>query len=294
MLRVTVLCFLASYLLAFGLEWTRFVSRSAIGRWLTLGVGIAGFIAQTMYLLLRSQQTHLPPLLSSMQDWLLVLAWLMVLIHLFVALTDRELALGFVFWPVSIAFIVAAQFSSPTVSAVVNVNRNWTMLHVALLVVGIAGVTTGFIVSLLFLFQHRRMKQRIATSAGFQLPSLERLARINRWILLASIPALTFGMVIGIGLTLAKTSPDVMERLWSDPVVIASSLCWVLMIGMFIWLIAGKRTTGRQVAWFTAWACGFLLLTTVGAQILAETMSSQAVHGMRTLPASAAEQEVQP
>src|SRR5688572_14150714 len=105
MLRVSVMCFLASYVLAFGLELTRLVARSRPGRWVTLGVAAAGLIAQTMFLLLRAQQTHLPPLLSSMQDWLLVLAWLAVLVHLFVSLIDRELATGFVVWPLVIGLI---------------------------------------------------------------------------------------------------------------------------------------------------------------------------------------------
>ncbi len=279
MLRVSVLCFLASYLLAFGLEWTRFVTRGPWGRWLTTGVGVAGFVAQTLYLLLRSQQTSLPPLLSSMQDWLLVLAWLMVLVHLFVMLTDRELAQGFIVWPLTIGLIVASQFASTVAGPAGNVHRNWTMLHVGLLIFGMAGVALGFVVSLLYLWQHRRMKRRISSAVGFGLPSLERLARVNRWALLASVPLLTFGMVTGVGLTLARTSETKLADLWFDPIVLASAVCWLLMTGLFIWLVTRKPTAGRQVAWLTAWACGFLLLTTVGAQILTQTLSSGGVHG---------------
>lgn len=287
MLRVSVLCFLASYLLAFGLEWTRFVSRSKAGRWLSLVAGLAGFIAQTLYLLLRSQETNLPPLLSSMQDWLLVLTWLGVLIHLFISVLDRELALGFIVWPLTIALIGASQFASTAPGVGVNVHRNWAMLHVGLLVLGMTGVACGLVASLLYLWQHRRMKQRISHAAGFGLPSLERLARVNRWTLLISMPLLTLGMLTGLGLTLARMSAGLVANVWTDPVVIVSGICWLMMTVIFLWLVGRKRPPGRQIAWMTVWACGFLLLTTVGSQVLARSMSNRAVHG--TQPASATE-----
>jgi ABC-type uncharacterized transport system permease subunit len=279
MLHVSVVCFLASYVLAFALELTRLVARSRPGRWVTLGVAAAGLVAQTMFLLLRSQQTNLPPLLSSMQDWLLVLAWLAVLVHLFVSLLDRELATGFVVWPLVIGLIVASQFVSTSAGTAATAHRNWTMLHVALLIFGIAGVAVGFVVSLLYLWQHRRMKQHVGGQSGLALPSLEGLARLNRWALLVSVPLLTFGMLIGVGLTLLKQPELDVQSAWTDPVVIASGVCWLLMTGVFVWVLAGKRSQGRQIAWLTLWSCGFLLLTTVGAQVLGESIGG--VHGAK-------------
>lgn len=281
MLQVSVVCFLASYVLAFGLELTRLVARSRPGRWLTLGIAAAGLVAQTMFLLLRAQQTSLPPLLSSMQDWLLVLAWLAVLVHLFVSVIDRDLATGFVVWPLVIGLISASQFVSSAAGTGATAHRNWTMLHVALLVFGIAGVAVGFIVSLLYLWQHRRLKQHVGSVPGLALPSLERLARLNRWALLVSVPLLTFGMLIGVGLTLIR-QPDLdVGSAWTDPVVLVSGVCWVIMTAVFVWLLSGNRPQGRQVAWLTLWSCGFLLLTTVGAQVLAESIKFPAVHGAK-------------
>jgi uncharacterized membrane protein len=40
------------------------------------------------------------------------------------------------------------------------------------------------------------------------------------------------------------------------------------MAGLFVWLLKTRRTAGRQVAWLTLWACGFLLVTLVGLQVL--------------------------
>jgi ABC-type uncharacterized transport system permease subunit len=276
--RVSIVCFLASYLLAAAGELTRLRGRVAWGRVATLGIAAAGFFAHTYYLLNRSRQTTLPPLLSSLHDWLLVLAWLLVLIYLFLTLLDRDLAIGFVAWPVTLALIIAANFVPVGSGAMTAVHHNWIMLHVSLLVFGIAGVAVGFIVSLLYLWQHRRMKHRQVGHSGLTLPSLERLERWNRWSLLVSVPLLTFGMAIGIGLTVARQTAG--ERgLWLDPLVLVSGVCWLLMAGLLAWMLSHRRTPGRQVAWLTAWSCGFLLFTTVGSQMLVQATRLPRVHG---------------
>jgi ABC-type uncharacterized transport system permease subunit len=278
--RISIVCFLASYILALAAELTRLRGRVAWGRIATLGITGAGLLAHTLYLLNRAHQTNLPPLLSSMHDWLLVLAWLVVLVYLFITLLDRDLAIGFVAWPVAVGLIFASNFVSKDTVLTTNVHRSWTMLHVSLLVFGIAGVVLGFIVSLIYLWQHRRLKHRHAGHAALTLPSLERLARWNRWLLLVSVPLLTFGMIIGIGLTIARRGLSDDELPWLDPLILVSAVGWLLMAAVFVWLLARQRTPGRQVAWLTAWACGFLLLTTVGAQMLSQATGS--VHGSAT------------
>lgn len=279
MLRVGVVCFLASYLLAFGVELTRLWRPTALGRIAALGVAAAGFLAQTLYLIVRSSQTNLPPLLSSMHDWLLVLAWLVVLVYLFVAITERELAIGFVMWPLTIGLIVAANFVSREAGPAASVHRNWAMLHVALLVFGIAGVALGFVASLLFLWQHWRLKHGHAAHRGLALPSLERLERCNRWAVLGSVPLLTFGMIIGIGLTVFRRHDADPALIWADPLVVVSGVCWLVMLVVFAGLLTWQRTPGRQMAWLTVWSGGFLLFTTVGSQVLAKTTQLSSIHG---------------
>src|SRR5579872_3598706 len=110
MLHVTMFCFLASYLVAFVLELGRLLGRSRFSRFVMIGFGIAGFLAHTLYLLNRSQQTHLPPLLASTRDWMLVLAWLLVLFYLFLTLVQNDLALGMFALPVVLLLVASAYF----------------------------------------------------------------------------------------------------------------------------------------------------------------------------------------
>ena len=275
--NVNVVCFLASYSVAFGFDVWRLRARTGWGRFLSLGFGAAGLVAQTLYLLLRSSQTHQPPLLSSAHDWLLVLAWLAVLTHLFVSLLDSTIVSGIVVWPVVLSLVVGSLFVGASPNQSLDYYRNWKMLHASMLVLGTGAILCGFVLSLLYLWQHRRLKHRRMLTSGSTLPSLERLERFNRVSVLVSVPLLTFGVASGIGLSVVANQNAVPT--WGDPVVLGGAITWLFMCGLFGWLLVGKRPPGRQVAWLTAWSCGFLLFMIVGLQVLTAAIRMPSLHG---------------
>lgn len=267
--NVSIVCFLASYGLAMAAELSRLRWRSRISHWLMLGLTAAGLVAHTIYLLIRSQHNVLPPLLSSAHDWLLVLAWLAVLVYLIVATLESDLALGVIVLPLVVALVVASIFVTTSTTDIANVHRSWTMLHVSLLVFGIGGVIVSLVAGLMYLWQHNRLKHRQALQSGLTLPSLERLEKLNRLAILVSFPLLTFGMVLGAGLVIAKGSdPTFTHRVLRDPLIIGSGVCWMLMAAIFVWLLRGDSTPGRQTARLTVWSGAFLLLTVVGTQVI--------------------------
>ena len=284
--NVNLSCFLLSYLVAFGLDVARLRSKLAWSRWVAILFGGAGLLAHTLYLLLRSSQSQLPPLLSSAHDWLLVLAWLAVLTHLFVSLLDATIASGLVVWPIVLALVGASYLVTSSQSQVLDFHRGWTMLHAAMLVLGTATILLGLVLSLLYLWQHRRLKGGQMRNSGLTLPSLERLERFNRWSILVSVPFLTFGVATGV--LLSFLNDDDARLAWADPVVLGGSVMWLLMCGLFAWLLTGQRTPGRQVAWLTAWSGGFLLFMMVGLQVLTEVTRMPSLHG------TGAKQQVRP
>ena len=266
--KVSVFCFLASYVVAFGLEWTRLVRRTAIGRWVGFGFGVAGFLAQTTYLLGRSRGTeNLNPLLSSTHDWLLVLAWIVVLMYLFLTVVDRELAVGLFLLPVVLLFVGSSYFVSKQTNALIEGSRGLAMLHASLLVIGIAGVVASFVLSLMYVVQHRRLKQHHAQQPGVLLPSLARLARWNWWGVVISVPLLTLGLGSGVALGLTSKKAA-MVLSFADPIVIGHGVVWLVMMSLFMWLLTTRRSTGKQVAALTLWAGGFLLVILIGLQVL--------------------------
>jgi ABC-type uncharacterized transport system permease subunit len=266
--QVQVFCFLASYLVAFGMELSRLLlGRNRVSRAVALLFAAAGWVAHTAFLLARFRETNLPPLLSSSRDWILVLAWLMVLSYLFLTTFDRDLSVGVFLLPVVLLFTSAAYLINDNPNHRLDALRGWKMLHASLLVLGILGVVVGLVLAMMYLVQQRRLKHGHKLLKGVDLPSLEKLARLNRWAVIISVPLLTLGIATGVGLGVySRQGPDAIQ--FTDPIVIGNGVVWLGMVALFSWLVLTKRQPGKQVASLTIWACGFLLVMLLGLQIL--------------------------
>lgn len=267
MTRVQVFCFLASYGVAFVLELVRLVRRGRIHRFVLLGFGSAGFIAHTLYLVNRGQQTHLPPLLSSTADWALVLAWLIVLLYLFFTWIQPELPLGAFTLPVVLLFIAATYFMPEVPGQNLDARRGVRMLHASLLVFGMGGVCGGFVAGLMYLVQHHRLRTRVPSRTGWSMPSLEKLAQLNRWSVMIAFPLLTLGFATGVVL-IQQTRTAETHISFADPTVIVSGGLWILLAVVFIRLLSMQAPGGKHVAWLTLCGCGFLLMALLGLQII--------------------------
>lgn len=283
MANVTVFCFLASYIVTFVLELSRLLGRSRISRFVGVGFAVAGFVAQTWYLLNRVHSTHLPPLLASTHDWMLVLAWLLVLLYLFLTvfltLSRQDLAVGVFALPVVILLVASTYFLSQEPSSMLTADqarRLKGILHASLLVFGMATGAAGLISGIMYLVQHHRLKTRHAEPSGFRMPSLARLAQINRWSMILTYFFLTLGFASGAYLALRPGSGASSIGL-TDPAVIVSVVVWLLFGALFARLVSHHTPSGRQVAWLTVSGCGFLLATLLGLQVV--TGSIHGSHG---------------
>ena len=295
-MNVSVFCFLASYLVTGVLEASRLWGKYTISRLVLKLFALAGFLAHTWYLFNRSQETTLPPLLSSTHDWLLVLAWLAVLLYLFLTTIDRDLAIGIFLMPVVLALIGAAYFVGQVPNQLVSTNvlaqearHGWAMLHATLLVLGMAGGVIALVVGMMYLVQHHRLKQKQTMTEGVTLPSLGRLARMNWWSVMISVPLLTLGMAVGVGLglwTLKGPAP----LSFTDPVIVTYGVAWLVMIGFFIWLLRTKRPQDRQIASLTIWSFSFLLVSIVVLSIISSRLSISSHAATPKLPSTSMEE----
>lgn len=283
--KVSVVCILSSYIVAIIFAVMRLKTPARWNRVLTLAMTAAGFYANTVYLMVRARNADLPPLLASTHDWLLVLAWVAVLLLLFLSWLDPELPLGVFVLPLVLVLVVTSQIVGIEVDPRARAEelnqlaqRGWLILHTSLLVFGIVGVLGSLVLSLMYLAQHRRLKHGETMQEGLHLPSLARLARWNRWAVVVSVPTLTVGMAAGVllGVISRKAGGAIV---FTDPIVIASGIGWSVMVALFVWLVSTRRPAARQVAMLTVWACGFLLVTIVGLQMVTGT-------GHRKLPAA--------
>ncbi len=272
--KVSLACFFSSYLVALGFEAAQLLKKHAASHWLALVFAGAGLIAQTIYLIVRSRTAGMPPLLSSTHDWLLVLAWLLVLLYLFVELIDRNVSLGIFTLPAVLILVGVSRFVSDIPNPALGRLRGLGMFHAAMLVLGMAGVFVGFVMSMMYLVQHRRLKHKRGEPGGLHLLSLETLSRVNWWSVILSAPLLTIGMGTGVWLTFLSTGTDTPVDLGRWQFVV-SGIVWLAISALFVWLLAVRRASGKVVAWRTMWACGFLIATLMLLQIF----SGGGIHG---------------
>lgn len=260
--NVSVFCFLASYTVALALELTQFLRRSTTLRWGAIAFTVAGLIAHTTYLIVRSRQHDLPPLLCSTHDWFLVSAWLAVVLYLGVQFWNPELSLGVFCLPIILVLVVTSRFVRNTTNPNVGDMHWWGMLHASFWALGILGVVLALLVSVMYLVQHWRLKNKHAELPALHLFSLARLSRMNWWLIVVSVPLLTLGMLSGLWMVHLSKQGENPVDLFSLP-VLTNAIVWGVMAVLFGWLLSGRHHTGRIVAWRTLMACLFLLMTLI-------------------------------
>jgi len=273
--KVTVACFFMSYLMALGFEAAKLLKQHAASHWLALLMATAGAVAQTIYLVVRSRSVGMHPLLSSTHDWLLVLSLMIVVLYVFIELVDRRVALGLFAIPLVLLLVGLSRYVStaPDPDLVRTPWRGLGMLHASMLVLGMLGVLSSFLMSVMYLLQHWRLKTRRGEPEGLHLLSLATLSRVNWWGIVLAVPLLTLGMATGVWLSFLSSSTDAPIGLQRWQFVV-SGLVWLAMWVLFLWLLTGGTHSGRLVAWRTVWACGFLMVT-----LLLLQLASGGVHG---------------
>ena len=283
--KVQLSCFLLSYLVALGGEVYQVLrKRTALTRSLLVGFGAAGLIAHTAYLVNRSSESGLPPLVGSSHDWLLVLAWLGALLYLLIVGTGQRLAVGLFLLPVVLGLVLMATFVDQSVAQAARqvASHRWGMLHASALVIGMGTVALATICALMYLLQYQKLTGRGRYLHLFQFPSLEKLTSLNHWLVAATVAMLTVGLVTGFILAAMKHNSDAGAFEWSDPIVWGTTVVWAVMVLALVWLLKRKDQSGRQVARLTFLAGGFLLLTIFGLMLL-----SGGVHGRPSIPSAA-------
>jgi ABC-type transport system involved in cytochrome c biogenesis permease subunit len=256
--RIKLFCFAASYAVALALDVLYQFRPRPVVRLLSVSFGAAGLLAHTLYL---AEQR---PALAWQFGWMLFLAWILAIFYLYGTLHHGRLAWGVFVLPLVLGLVgLAAAFGRPAGaprgvvppgSWSVQDDRFWALVHAGALFLAAVGLCVGFLASLMYLVQARRLRAKLPPGRGLRLLSLERLEAMNRRAITAAFPLLTVGIVLGAAL-LAQSA----DRLagWSDPRVLATGVLWVVF-ALLVYLRYGYHLRGRQVALLTI--ATFLLL----------------------------------
>jgi ABC-type transport system involved in cytochrome c biogenesis permease subunit len=272
--RLKILCFAGTYGLALAAELARVVVRSPLRWHLTVGLTFLAWCVQTAYLanLAATSQTGLP--VSSAFESAITLSWVVALIGLYLMVQwPRKVAVGVFVLPMVLGLIVAAGWFAPRSAEWLDggVIAFWGSVHGMFLLAGAVCTCLAFAAGLMYLAQMRRLKSKNSWRFGFSLPSLEQSERVNRGAIVAAFPLLTFGLLIGVLLSVVEARTSAVEAhhaiSWSDPKVLSALGMW-LVFAVLLHARFRPSMRGRTVMVLTIVAFAFLVFTWVGVDVL--------------------------
>jgi ABC-type uncharacterized transport system permease subunit len=270
---ISIVCFAASYAVAFGLELMGLMRRAAWRRAALIGVMIAAVSAHTLYLGYRTTHANVLPAATA-AEWLLLVAWVLAVVYLAALFYLPRVPTGLVLLPIVIGLIVGSRWASTEPLAPERTFYAWGIFHGVVLLLGTVAVCVGFLAGLMYLVQSYALKHARSSTNGLRLPSLEWLERVNSRTLGLSAVLMALGFLSGLAMSLAIHSREVAYRLWTDPVVLslAAMLLWLVAAEVFRLVYPAARR-GRKVAYLTLASFMFLVIA------LASLMLLDNVHG---------------
>jgi ABC-type uncharacterized transport system permease subunit len=268
--RLTILCFGGTYGLALLAELARFLVRGAVRWYVTVGLTALGWVVQTAYLANLARADHRLPITTVFES-LVALSWIFGAIALYLMVrAAKPVAVGVFVLPVMLALIVFAALLPPSGRVSWGgATVFWGSVHGIFLLLGAVGTCVAFAAGLMYLAQSSRLKHKRPPRFGFALPSLELSERVNRGAITVAFPLLTFGLLIGVALSLARAGAGAggVAIGWADPKVLSGLAMW-LVFAVLLHARYRPAMRGRSVVWLTIVAFAFLVFAWVGVEVL--------------------------
>jgi hypothetical protein len=255
---ITHACFGLSYLLAFGLELARLFWPAAGWRVAGLALGAAGVFAQTAYLVLNWPTPAAP------YGSLLWLAWVLALFYLYGTVHYARQAWAVFVLPVVIGLVGLSLALTATADAAAPVSlpawfggdRFWGAVHGFLLLGGAIGTSVGFLASVMYLVQLRRVRNKVNPAGVVPMLNLERLEGMTRRAVNWAFPLLTAGLLVGTLLLRTEHAP---AETWLSVKVLSTAGLWVVF-GVLLYLRYATSIPARRLAVLQVAAFGLLLV----------------------------------
>lgn len=266
--HVSYTCFGLSYLLALGLELARIRWSHPAVRYAALTFGFLGLFTHSVFL----AANHPTP--ATPHGALLAVAWVLAVFYLYGALHRGNQAWAVFVLPVvlglvALSFLVASSaggepaFEVPT--WLVG-DRFWGAIHGLFLLLAAVGVCVGFLASVMYLTQARRLRTKASPLGGVKILSLERLEAMNRRAVNLAFPFLTVGLLLGA--VLLRQYHGLADS-WLSVKVLGTVGLWAVCVMLF-YLRYSAHVPGRRLALLTIVAFVLMVVVLAAAHPFAE------------------------
>jgi ABC-type uncharacterized transport system permease subunit len=267
---VEVVCFAGSYLVVFVLEFSRVFFRSGIRGAVMIGFALAGLLAHTAYIYHQTMVSG-GHLIDSPKGWYLSAAWGLMAIYLYLTFYHSKTPFGLFLVPLSLILIAVGYFGASAASFPrETAGQFWRAVHGVSFLIATLSVLVGFVTSLMYLAQSKRLKRKQTGKNRLQLPSLEWLRKVNSRSLGITIITLGSGILSGIFLNRLRYLPSGEQVGGDDPFVVGSLVIFGLLTLSTVVAAAYRPVgKGRRVAYLTLLGF-FLLAATLSLGLLEE------------------------
>lgn len=132
----------------------------------------------------------------------------------------------------------------------------WTSLHAALSLLAYGAFGLSSTAGLMYLSQDHDLKFNTYRAVSSLLPSIQRLERLTRWLVLAGILLLSAGLLVGF----AGVKQQYGAYYRPDPKIHWSLFIWGFYVSLLVAHV-GFAQRGRRFAWGSIGGFAFVLLT---------------------------------
>jgi ABC-type transport system involved in cytochrome c biogenesis permease subunit len=227
--------------------------------WVALLLTQAGFICHTGAVILRGVELRRLPF-STLAEMISLLIWAVILLDFWVERHRRVRPLSAFVLPVVLALGLGLPTGLRSIVLEPPIN-GWVMVHVALLLVGLAALVLNFGGALMYLVVERQLKAKRPGAVYYRLPPLETLDRLTVATLTVAFPFLTVGLALG-ALSARRAWGSVIAF---DPLALFSMVMWVIYAATLLGRVLG-HWRGRRAAYFSI--AGFcVMLATLSAGV---------------------------
>jgi len=223
-----------------------------------MGIGLLVFVwvLQSAYFGYNLFEHRTDAIFTNLET-LLLLSWFMVTCSLVINRFFHLEPLVFFMNVIGFLILVIHFFSSAHFTSANEAGAAFDGLlfaHITLAICSYAAFTIAAILSVMYLFLHRKLKKKIWSTTIQRMPSLEKIEKYTFLALLSGYPLLVFSLAFAVASIIARHQANL---LW-DPKVINSSIVLLVYASYFVQRKI-SRLNGNQLAWWNLGAFAFVL-----------------------------------
>lgn len=223
---------------------------------------------EAVILIFRAVAIKAVPLTGSFES-MIVLSIVFGLTYLFLGIAIQRVWFSSVMvWVMLLLVLLAAVVARPASQPSAMAARPWAIAHAISMILAGAAAMLATTSAVLYLFARRRLKQKDLLSVLGKVPNVEKLEKMNLFGVKLCFILLTFGLVNGIGLSIASKWQT---SAWlTDPKIVLIEIVW-LLLGVILVLWKGVKLKEKTIAYLTLVAFALILFAVVGTSVFCGT-----------------------